>query len=79
MKARFPISGVFDRSRPTRGTLTIDRALGLLEVRPLRRRRSYILPLNTVAEIVVAKVIKAELGERATAEDRKRRGRLGVR
>jgi hypothetical protein len=43
------------------GTVTIDRKLGLLAVRPKGRRRTYELPLAFVAEMVVAKVVKQEL------------------
>jgi hypothetical protein len=42
-------------------TVTIDRKLGLIAVRPKGRRRTYELPLAFVAEMVVAKVVKQEL------------------
>ena len=43
-------------------TITIDRKRELLSVRPLHERREYTLTLNTVAQMVVAKVVKEELG-----------------
>lgn len=42
-------------------TISIDRERGLVSVRPFRERREYTLPLQTIAEIVVVKVVKAEL------------------
>jgi hypothetical protein len=65
------IVGRLDLGRPQEGTVSIDRDAGLVSVRPLRRRREYVLPLSTVAEIVVARVIKAEVAERR--ESRRRR------
>jgi hypothetical protein len=66
------IVGRLDTGRPQEGTVTITRDSGLFSVRPLRRRREYVLPLATLAEMAVARVIKAELAERKAA---KRRGR----
>jgi hypothetical protein len=63
------IIGRLDTGRPQEGTVTIDRDSLLFAVRPLRRRREYVLPLATMAEIAVARVIKAELADR-----KKRRG-----
>lgn len=61
MTSRFKVVGRLDGSRIAEGTVSIDRNLGLLSVRPLRRRREYVLPLAAVAEIVCTKVIKAEI------------------
>jgi hypothetical protein len=36
----------------------------LISVRPKGRRRLYTLPLATVAEMIVARVVKAEIPER---------------
>jgi hypothetical protein len=58
-------------SQLTIATVTIDRAAGLFEVRPCRRRRVYALPLATVADMVVRDIIKAEV--RARKEANKRR------
>lgn len=72
MAHRLRVTGVFDTSQPQAATVTVDRAAGLFSVRPLRRRRAYTLPLATVAEIVVAKIVKAEVAA-ARAERRARR------
>ena len=42
-------------------TVTIDRELALIAVRPKGRRRTYELPLAFVAEMILAKVVKQEL------------------
>ncbi len=44
------------------GTLTIHKERQLVSIRPKGRRREYELPLSFVAEIIVAKVVKQELG-----------------
>lgn len=64
MTAKFRVSGRLDLGRLQDGTVTIDRGAGLFSVRPLRRHRTYTLPLSTVAEIVVSRVVKAEVAER---------------
>lgn len=69
------IVGRLDLSRPQEGTVTINRDSLLIAVRPLRRRREYVLPLAAAAEMVVAKVIKAELAERQAAKKRRARQR----
>lgn len=70
-KVHMRVVGCLDVSRPQQGTVTIDRGAGLFAVRPYRRRREYVLPLSTVAEIVVARVVKAEVAARR-AERRSR-------
>lgn len=61
-KAHFRVVGRLDNAaRVVEGTVTIDRHAGLFEVRPLRRRKSYTLPLSTVADMVVARIIRAEV------------------
>jgi len=44
-------------------TVLIDREHGLITVRPFRQHRSYTLPLASVAENIVAKVILSEAAE----------------
>lgn len=61
---RVRIVGRLDMSTPQAGTVTIDRAAGLFSVRPLRRRREYVVPLAAVAEMVVSRIIKAEVADR---------------
>ena len=60
--ARFRIFGRIDGA--SEATVTIDRTTGLLAVRPLRRHRVYELPLSFVAEMVLQRVVKAEIIEK---------------
>lgn len=63
--ARIRVIGRFElASVPQDATVTIERGAGLFHVRPLRKRRVYTLPLATVAEIVVQRLIKAEVAEK---------------
>ncbi len=73
--AHFRVAGRLDRAAGVHeGTVTIDRLRQLFCVRPLRRRRVYELPLSVVADLVVHKVVIAELAIKR-AEKRARRGR----
>lgn len=73
--AHFRVVGRLDRAGGVHeGTVTIDRMRQLFCVRPLRRRRVYELPLSVVADLVVHKVVIAELAIKR-AEKRARRGR----
>jgi hypothetical protein len=73
--ARFRVSGRLDMaSRPSVGTVTIDRGAGLFSVRPLRRHRIYTLPLDVVAGMVVRNIIATEVRQ-ARAEKRARKAR----
>lgn len=75
-RARFRVIGRLDRAGGvTTGTVTIDRATGILEVRPLRRRRVYQMPLAVVADMVVRTLVVAELRERRAARAKRRKGR----
>lgn len=65
-RARFKVVARLD-GRPASVTITIDRASGLLAVRPKYRRREYVVPLATVAEVVYARLVKAEVAARAKA------------
>jgi hypothetical protein len=77
MNARFRIIGRLDRAHMQQGTVTIYREAGVFSVRPHARRREYLFPLATLAEIVVARVIKAELAEkRAAKKARRAKGRV---
>ena len=73
-RAHFKIDGPCVRLNGAhRGRLTIEDAAGrqLVRVRPLRQRE-YLLPLSTVAELVIWRVIRNEL---ATEGARVRRDR----
>ena len=73
--ARFKTIGQFDQSYVQNATIEIDRDVNLISVRPKGRRRTYTLPLSTVAEIICWRVIKAELLEkkREKAKNKKKR------
>lgn len=71
-KAHFRVVGRMDSAgRITPGTVTIDRSAGLFTVRPLRRRKVYELPLSEVADMVVARIIRAEVFARRLARKRR--------
>lgn len=60
--AHFRVVGKLDSAGALiEGTVTVDRRAGLFEVRPLRRRRTYALPLSTVADMVVGRIVRAEV------------------
>lgn len=72
--ARARVLGRFDlASRPQEATVTIDRDASLFSV--LRRRRVYTLPLAAVAEIVVRRIIAAEVAEKKRERRARRRAR----
>jgi hypothetical protein len=57
-------------------TVFIDRVDGVeacFAVRPHGRRREYTIPLATVAEIVVQRIIKAEVAEARAAKKKGRK------
>ena len=71
--ARFRVSGRLDRaSVASEGTVSIDRATGIVEVRPLRRRKTYQMPLAEVARWIVEVNVRAEVAEKK-ARKRKRK------
>jgi hypothetical protein len=80
-RAHFKVQGAGVRLNGAhRGRLTIEDAAGrqLVRVRPLRQRE-YVLPLSTVAEMVIWRVVRNELaaeGARAR-RDRVRRFATG--
>jgi hypothetical protein len=76
MNCRFRVVGRLDAaSRRQEGTVTISRTALTFSVRPLRRRRTYVLPLSTVAEIVCQRQLRAELAERRAEKRKNRKGR----
>lgn len=59
------VVGKLDSAGPRiEGTITINRRAGLFIVRPLRRHRTYELPLDVVADMVVGRVTRAEVFKR---------------
>ena len=74
--ARFRVVGRIDMaSRTGAATVTVDRATGIVEVRLLRRRRTYQMPLADVARWVVDVNVRAEIRERKARKKAARRGR----
>lgn len=72
--AHFPVYGTFDRaSRVTKGTVTIDRAASLITVRRSRARKTYTLPLDTVANMIVQRIVKAEVFQKRMERAKKKR------
>lgn len=60
MPSRYKVKGRVNASEGA--TVTIDRARCLVSVRPKHERREYVVPLLTVAQVVVSIVVKSELG-----------------
>lgn len=78
-RAHFKIDGPGIRlDGAHRGRLTIEDAAGrqLVRVRPLRRRE-YVLPLATVAEMVIWRVVRNELANEGARARRERARRWG--
>jgi len=71
-KSKFRVFGRFDGVNEA--TVTIDRGPGTISVRPLRRKREYILPLSEIAIITMERIIKAEAREKMLARKAKRKG-----
>jgi hypothetical protein len=55
----------------------IDRNTGLIAVRPLRRHRTYELPLSAVATFICQSVIRAEAHEKRKQKAEARKARRG--
>jgi hypothetical protein len=56
-----------------RATVVIDRRLGLVSVRPYRRKRTFEYPLVDVAGVVISKVYAAEKREREALKKARRK------
>lgn len=73
-RSRYRVMGRLDGAGGVRvGTVTIDRTTGILEVRPLRRRRVFSMPLSTVADMVCRAIVVAEVREKRAAKRAQRR------
>ena len=73
-KSRFKVVGTFDLAGGAQmATVEIDRASGVVSVRPFRRRRAYSLPLATVAAWICQVIIRGEVRERRPAKRARRR------
>ena len=60
-------------SREQWGTVSIDRESGTFAVRPLRRRREYVLPLSVIAEMVCRRIIASEVATKRKAKRTRRK------
>lgn len=70
------VAGHLDRGAGLHeGTMTIDRAAGLITVRKLHCRTSYTLPLDKVADMICLRVIRANIFERRLEKARQRQAR----
>ena len=75
-KAKFRVHGRFDSAGASQvATVTITRDTKVFKVRPLRRRKSYELPLSAVAAMVCQQLIMAEWYERQRAKAARRKQR----
>ncbi len=73
-KSRFKVVGIFDLAGGAQvATVEIDRASGIVSVRPFRRRRAYALPLSAVAAWICQVIIRGEVRERRAAKRGRRR------
>lgn len=70
-KAHFHVDGRVNKS--VAANITIDRDKGVMLVRPRGERRFYGLPLVVVANMVVARVVKDEIGTGIGLGTRRRR------
>ena len=74
--ARFRVRGVLDGAGGARsGTVVIDRAAGLMHVRPLRSRRVYTMPLSMVADMICKRILMNEVHDKRAARAKKGRSK----
>ena len=72
-RAKFRIVGRFDNASAFQeGTVTIDRANNVVEVRPLRRRKTWLLTLDAIVDAAVRKLIAVEVRETKKAKRKKK-------
>lgn len=76
-KAHFKLFGRFNGA--TECTVTIDRNNNFIQVRPKRRRKVYEMRLEDVAEMIIWRMVKAEIIEKKKAKAAKRKGLLSAR
>ncbi len=67
--ARFKVMGRLDLAGGvTSGTVKIERESGLFIVRPLHRRRTFVMPLDMVATMVCQRIVLNEVMEEKAAK-----------
>lgn len=71
-RAKFRVVGRFDSAtRVQYGTVTIDRGSNVVEVRPLRRRRTWLFTLDDLVDAAVRRLIAAEVREQKAKRRKK--------
>lgn len=78
-RARFKVAWTTRLDGAREATVTIDRDRMLFAVRPLRRRREYVLPLAAVAEMVVWRLVNLEAREKRAEKVRRRKAKAEAR
>ena len=75
--SRFKVFGRLDGAGGARaGTVLIERAAGLVHVRPHRRKRMYTMPLSMVADMICMRILMNESADRRAAKAKaKKRGK----
>jgi hypothetical protein len=58
-----------------RGTVMIDRKSQLVYVRPLHRRRQFVLPLSAVAEMICCRIVRAEVLQERLEKAKKKKAK----
>lgn len=72
-KAKFRVIGRLDKAGGAQvGTVTIDRSNNVVEVRPLRRRKTWLFTLDQLVDLAVQRQIIAELREKKREKAHKR-------
>lgn len=72
--ARFNVLAFLDRTKPTKGTVEIDRETKMFAVRPHRSHKTYEMPLDTVASMVVRACVIDEVNQKHAERARKKKG-----
>ena len=73
-KAKFRVMGMFEMAcRPQEATVSIDRDTGVVEIRPLRRRKIYLTTLAAMASVAVRREIQREVQEKKKAKKTKKK------
>lgn len=73
-KAKFRVIGRLDKAGGVQyGTVTIDRSNNVVEVRPLRRRKTWLFTLDQLIDLAVQRQIIADLKEKKKARKHGRR------
>ena len=72
--ARFKLYGRSVYHHKTEATVEIDRNTNLISVRPKHFKRSYEMRLQDIADIIMGRVINAEILEKRRLKKEKKKG-----